>query len=250
MHRRCRPEYLCDIRGLVYSPTSQGVSGQMAIALALAKPAQRRLFQRKSGSYKRPENTNWLAAAQELSSHIGVQDQMALDDFELVLDLYPDRRIVVDSSRTNQPAPGGTFKGSDYNPEMAEDKTLWIYHDQEHDHYSVIENMQAYSRSTNTHRDHLFCSKCCGWVTKRKLHTHRCIYEFRCIDCGNHELNSSGDLMHHRNKKVHRTRSCGQCGKDMAGGLCTNTMSSRMSRMSRVSLESSIARSVQGMHLD
>ncbi|KAI8905203.1 hypothetical protein EDD86DRAFT_220336 [Gorgonomyces haynaldii] len=103
---------------------------------------------------------------------------------------------------------------------MAEDKTLWIHHDQENDHYSSIENMQAYSRSTNTHRDHLFCAKCCGWVTKRKLHTHRCIYEFRCFDCGNHELNSSGDLMYHRNKKVHGTRSCVQCDKDMASGLC------------------------------
>ncbi|KAI8904981.1 DNA polymerase type B, organellar and viral-domain-containing protein [Gorgonomyces haynaldii] len=220
MHQGSRPEHLCDIRGLVYRPTSQDLSGQMAIALALASIADRKRFKRKSQSAKRLENPHWLAAAQQVSSQIGVQRQMTLDDFESVLDLYPDRRVVIYSSQTNQPAPGGIFNGPDYHPEMAEDKTLWIYHDQENDHYSSIENMQAYSRSTNTHRDHLFCAKCCGWVTKRKLHTHRCIYEFRCIDCGNHELNSSGDLMYHRNRKVHGTWACEQCGKDMAGGLC------------------------------
>ncbi|KAI8905991.1 hypothetical protein EDD86DRAFT_219967 [Gorgonomyces haynaldii] len=220
MRRATLPENIQEVRGLFYSPTSQNLSGQMAIAFALVSIADLKKFKRKSRSSKRPENTNWLAAAQEPSSHIGVQDQMALDDFELVLDLCLDRRIVVYSSRTNQPAPGGIFKGPDYNPEMAEEKTLWIYHDQENDHYSFIENMQAYSRSFNAYRGHQFCAKCCGWVTKRKLHTHRCVYEFRCFDCGNHELNSSGDLMYHRNQKVHGTRSCGQCGKDMAGGVC------------------------------
>ncbi|KAI8903403.1 hypothetical protein EDD86DRAFT_99099 [Gorgonomyces haynaldii] len=192
----------------------------MSIAFALASPADRKKFKRRSRSSKRPENQYWLRAAQQISSHIGVQGQMALDDFESVLDLCLDRRIVVYSSRTNQPVRGGIFKGLDCNPEMAEDKTLWIHHDQENDHYSSIENMQAYSRSFNAYRGHQFCAKCCGWVTKRKLHTHRCVYEFRCFDCGNYELNSSGDLMYHRNKKVHGTRSCGQCGKDMAGGVC------------------------------
>ncbi|KAI8904000.1 hypothetical protein EDD86DRAFT_90265 [Gorgonomyces haynaldii] len=207
------PDNLQEVQGLVYSPTSQNQSGQMSIAFAPASPADRKKFKRRSRSSKRPENQYWLRAAQQISSHIGIQGQMTLDDFELILSLCPDRRIVVYASRTNQPAPGGVFNGPDYNPEMAEDKTLWIYHDQEHDHYSVIENMQAYSRSTNTHRDHLFCAKCCGWATKRKLHTHRCIYEFRCFACGNHELNSSGYLMYHRNKKVHGTRSCGNVAR-------------------------------------
>ncbi|KAI8915838.1 hypothetical protein EDD86DRAFT_5684 [Gorgonomyces haynaldii] len=104
MSRGTLPEGLQEVRGLVYSPASQNLSGQMAIAFALASPADRKKFKRRSRSSKCPESQYWLRAAQHISSHIGVQGQMTLDDFELVVDLCPNMRIVVYSSQTNQPA--------------------------------------------------------------------------------------------------------------------------------------------------
>ncbi len=41
------PEHLQNIRGLFYSPTSENISGQMAVAAGLASPTELKLYSRK-----------------------------------------------------------------------------------------------------------------------------------------------------------------------------------------------------------
>ena len=44
------PEHLQNIRGLFYAPTSESISGQMAIAAGLASPTELKVYSRKSRS--------------------------------------------------------------------------------------------------------------------------------------------------------------------------------------------------------
>ena len=209
------PEHLQEIHGLFYSPTTKNISGQMAIAASLANPETLKTFKRKSYSKSRVENKNWYDTAQSVGSDIGVDAQMEFDQFQYVVDLYPRKRVVIYSSQTHQPSPNGQFTGVQFNFELADTNTLFIFYDVQRNHFTWIQNMQMYTRCVNSYRGHSFCPKCLGWVRGQRLNTHRCIYEFRCIDCGNHEINSSGDLMYHRNKNVHGTRTCSSCNKDM-----------------------------------
>ena len=146
---------------------------------------------------------------------------MSIEDFNKVVDLYPTKRIVIYSSETNQPYFNGRFEGSSYNPEEASENTVCIYHDQSDDHFSWIQNLQRYYRSIMTYKGHNFCFKCLGWVQGCKINTHRCIYDFRCNDCGNYKTgNSPAALMRHRDQLMHGTEECQKCGLELPANEC------------------------------
>ena len=207
------PEHLQTIRGLFYSPTSESISGQMAIAASLASPTDLKSFQRKSQSRNKVENKHWLRASLKLWNSMDVQGQMSINHFQRVVDLYPHKKVVVYSSETNQPYPNGIFIGFKHNTDM-EDDCIFIFHDLKDDHYTWIQNMQMFYQSINSHRDHLFCFKCFGWIRGSHFYTHSCIYEFRCFDCGEYKtIQSAAKLMQHRDRNVLGTNTCQRCGK-------------------------------------
>ena len=173
------PEHLQNIRGLFYSPTSENISGQMAVAAGLASPTELKLYSRKSRSKVNTENKHWLQASLKLWNGMDFKGQMLINHFQKVVDLYPDHRVVIYSSETHQPYPEGCFTGVNYDVEQASENTIFIFHDSQGNHFSWIQNMQRYYRSTNSHEDHHFCSKCLGWIRGSKINTHLCIYEFR-----------------------------------------------------------------------
>ena len=151
--------------------------------------------------------------------------QMLINHFQKVVDLYPDHRVVIYSSETHQPYPEGCFTGVNYDVEQASENTIFIFHDSQGNHFSWIQNMQRYYRSTNSHEDHHFCAKCLGWIRGRKFNTHQCIYEFRCFDCGDYKnVRSAAELMRHRDRIVLGTNTCQRCGKEMASGNVSNCM--------------------------
>ena len=144
-----------------------------------------------------------------------------INHFQKVVDLYPEKRVVIYSSETHQPYPDGIFLGIKYDAEIVTDNTLFIFHDLQDNHYTWIQNMQMYYRSINSHRDHQFCTKCLGWIRGALFHTHNCIYEFRCYDCGNNKnVRCTAELMRHRDHNVLGSKACQQCGRDMAAGKC------------------------------
>ena len=116
--------------------------------------------------------------------------------------------------------PTEKFKGSSYKDDEAESQSLYILYDETNDHFTAIVSMQAFCRSVLTHRDELFCDKCLGWISKWKLFTHLCIYNFRCFHCGFHGIENFEELRRHRSKIVQGTETCKKCGKDMAGIYC------------------------------
>ena len=130
-------------------------------------------------------------------------------------------RVVIFSSETHQPYPEGCFTGVEYDVENASDNTLFVSHDLQDNHYTWIQKMQMYYRSISSHRDHQFCTKCLGWIRGALFHTHLCIYEFRCFDCGNYKnIRSASELMRHRDRHDLGTKACQRCGKEMASGDC------------------------------
>ena len=72
------PEHLQSIRGLFYSPTSESISGQMAIAASLASPTELKLFQRKSQSRNQSENKHWLRAALKMWNSMYLWETLCL----------------------------------------------------------------------------------------------------------------------------------------------------------------------------
>ena len=221
MQRSRLPEHLQNIRGLFFSPTTEKISGQMALAAGLASAEELKSFQNKSKSRNRAENKQWFKAGLNLRDKIGIQGHMSIEDFKKVVNLYPTKRIVIYSSETNQPYFNGLFEGSEYNKEKASENTICIYHDKYKDHFSWLQNMQRYYWSVLTYEGHNFCFKCLGWIKNWKINTHRCIYEFRCNDCGNYEgINSPAELMRHRDQLLHGTDECLQCGIDIAANEC------------------------------
>ena len=181
-----------------------------------ASPTELKLFQRKSQSRNQSENKHWLRAALKMWNSMDFQGQMTINHFKRVVDLFPEKRVVVYSSETNQPYPNGMFLGSEYDADI-ETGSIFIFHDLQDDHYTWIQNMQMYYRSINSHRDHQFCTKCLGWIRGSVFHTHGCIYEFRCFDCGEYKnIQSAAELMRHRDRIVLGTTTCRRCGKEMA----------------------------------
>ena len=118
---------------------------------------------------------------------MGFQGPMTINHFQRAVDQYPDYRIVIYSSETHQPYPEGIFVGVNYDVEHETETSIFIFFPLQNNHFSWIQNMQRYYRSTNSHEDHHFCAKCLGWIRGRKFNTHQCIYEFRCFDCGDYK---------------------------------------------------------------
>lgn len=113
----------------------------MAITAALANPEELKQFKRKTQSRKRPENKHWYTAAEETAGQIGIEGQMTIRQFQSVVDRWPNKRVVIFSLQSNQPIPNGPFIGSEYDPENAENNTIWILYDSGHDHFTCIINM-------------------------------------------------------------------------------------------------------------
>ena len=86
--------------------------------------------------------------------------QILINHFQKVVDLYPDHRVVIYSSKTHQPYPEGCFTGVNYEVEQASENTIFIFHDSQGNHFKWIQNIQRYYRSTNSHEDHHFYAKC------------------------------------------------------------------------------------------
>ena len=143
------PEHLQPIRGLFYAPTSESISGQMAIAAGLASPTELKLYNRKSRSKFITENKHWLRTSLKLWNSKDFQGQMIINHFQKVVDLYPWKRVVIYSLETNQPYPEGCFTGAEFDVENASDNSLFVYHDFKDNHYTWIQNMQGYYRSIN-----------------------------------------------------------------------------------------------------
>ena len=83
------PEHLQNIRGLFYAPTSESISGQMAIAAGLASPTELKLYSRKSRSKVNTENKHWLRASLKLWNVLDFQGEMMINHFQKVVDQYP-----------------------------------------------------------------------------------------------------------------------------------------------------------------
>ena len=118
------PEHLQHVRGLFYGPTSESISGQMAVVAGLAGVDELKLYLRKCRSKNKTENKHWLQASLKLWNEIGIQGQMVIHHFQNVVDLYPEKRIAVYSFETHQPIPEGCFTGVEYNMENASKNTL------------------------------------------------------------------------------------------------------------------------------
>ena len=143
------------------------------------------------------------------------QGQMMINHFQKVVDLYPEKRVVIYSSETHQPYPKGFFTGVEFDVENASDNTLFVYHDLEDNLYSWIQNIPMYFRSINSHRGHQFFPNCLGWIRGSIINTHLCIYEFRCFNCGDYKnVRSAAELMRHRDCNVLGTKACQKCGSN------------------------------------
>jgi hypothetical protein len=222
MHKTTLPEYLRHIKGLFWSETSENLSGQMSVAAAIAGPKQRKSFSRKSNSKIRIENKNWYEAAQKIATLFGIAGQIKMADFQIIVDKYPEKRVVIYLKQTMEPSPNGHFIGDSYNQELSDLNSIFILYDSSHDHFTFIQNMQTFFRSFRSFRDHIFCTKCLGWLGKYKFNTHKCVYEFRCKDCGCYHFSSYAELQNHRNQNIWGKFSCDKCGDDMAGESCFN----------------------------
>ena len=64
MQKTRLPEHLENVRGLFYSPTTENLSGQMALTAGFASVEELKSFQTKSRSKNRSENKYWFKADQ------------------------------------------------------------------------------------------------------------------------------------------------------------------------------------------
>ena len=81
----------------------------MAIAATLACPTELKLFHAKTQSRNQSETKHWLRAALKMWNSVDFQGQMTINHFKKIVDLLPEKRVVVYSSETNQPYPNGRF---------------------------------------------------------------------------------------------------------------------------------------------
>ena len=114
----------------------------MAITAALAGVNELKLYLRKCRSKNKTENKHWFQASLKLWNLMGFQGRMMIHHFQKVVNLHPEKRIVIYTSETHQPKPEGCLTGVEYNTENASENTLFIFHDLQDNHFTWIQNMR------------------------------------------------------------------------------------------------------------
>ena len=87
---------------------------------------------------------NWYEAARTFANLIGIEGQMQIEDFQKVVDNYPEKRVVIYLKQTLDTAPNGVFTGHLYNQELADLNSIFILKDFSHYHFTFIQNMQMF----------------------------------------------------------------------------------------------------------